>query len=156
MRPGDAAETAAIGREAFPVAMSEKMFREELSRESTIYLVAENDNGIAGYCGMQCALDEGSINCIAVKSECRGRGIASSMLSALVGEAKEKGIGRVWLEVRQSNAAALALYGSAGFEKTGIRKNFYEKPREDAIVMRLSIKPREDATATRPSVKPEE
>ena len=72
---------------------------------------------------------------MAVKEEHRGKKIGSEMIQKLLEEGNRQGIFRFTLEVRESNLAAIHIYEKAGFVSTGIRKNFYEKPTENGIVM---------------------
>ena len=81
------------------------------------------------------AADEGEITNVAVKPEFRRCHIADEMLQALLSDSEAGGIRYIYLEVRVSNAAAIGLYEKHGFTRKGIRKNFYEKPQEDAYVM---------------------
>ena len=80
-------------------------------------------------------LDEGYITNVAVKPELRRQGIASQLLEVFINFAKGNHLAFLTLEVRPSNTAAIVLYGRHGFRSTGRRKNYYEHPREDAIIM---------------------
>ncbi|MCR4955737.1 MAG: ribosomal protein S18-alanine N-acetyltransferase [Lachnospiraceae bacterium] len=135
MQPCDVKEVAAIEKEIFSMPWSSAGFAEALKREENLYLVAKEDGAVVGYCGYYGALDEGEIPNVAVKKEYRNRGIAAEMLKQLISEAKERGITRLILEVRKSNEPAISLYEKLGFIHVGIRKNFYENPVEDALIM---------------------
>ncbi len=100
-----------------------------------IVLAAEDENGPAGYAVGYFAADEAELPSIAVKASCRGRGIGSRLLSELSDAVREKGASKLFLEVRESNEAALALYQKNGFITAGVRKRFYRDPDEDAFVM---------------------
>jgi ribosomal-protein-alanine N-acetyltransferase len=89
---------------------------------------------VAGYAGVQCVLDEGYITNVAVDTAFRGRGIATRLLTALDEMARARGLTFLTLEVRASNQAAIALYETCGYQKAGVRRGFYTKPREDAIL----------------------
>ena len=80
-------------------------------------------------------LDEGSIDNIAVRPDCRRRGVAAQLLDVFINFAKGNRLAFLTLEVRASNYAAIALYGSRGFREAGRRKNYYEHPEEDALIM---------------------
>lgn len=131
----DIEEVAAIEKTIFSMPWSADSFRDSLALEHTIYLTAEVDGKIAGYCGMYKLFHEGEIVNVAVKSEYRKHGVAMAMLRELIqlGEAAE--IDTFLLEVRETNRPARNLYEKLGFTQMGIRKNFYEKPVENAIVM---------------------
>jgi ribosomal-protein-alanine N-acetyltransferase len=110
-----------------------------LCRENGIaYVTREQDGTISAYVGMQYAADEGSITNVATHPDYRRRGCAGAVLTALLAFAKEHDIQSVFLEVRPSNAAAIALYTHYGFEVVGRRKNFYRTPTEDALIMRAT------------------
>ena len=112
---------------------SENMLREELGKG--IFLVAEQDGKTAGYVGCQTVLDEGYITNVAVSPDFRRQGIARALIAELTAKAGENKLAFVTLEVRESNLAARRLYEKNGFEIVGKRKNYYEKPAEDAILM---------------------
>lgn len=135
MREEDLRQVAEIEKEIFSIPWSEKSFSDSLNSDNTLYVVAEKDDRITGYCGMYFVLNEGNITNVAVASQCRRQGSAVSMLGYILKLAKEKGITDVTLEVRETNAPAISLYEQLGFEEAGIRKNFYEKPVENALVM---------------------
>ena len=80
-------------------------------------------------------LDEGYITNVAVRPDCRRQGIAGKLLQVFLDFAKGNHLAFLSLEVRASNYDAIALYGSRGFRSVGRRKNYYEHPREDAIIM---------------------
>ena len=127
------AALAEIERACFHAPWSENMLREELGKG--IFLVAEQDGRTAGYVGCQTVLDEGYITNVAVSPDFRRQGIARALIEALLAKARENGLAFVTLEVRESNLAARRLYEKNGFEIVGKRKNYYEKPAEDAILM---------------------
>ena len=114
------------------------MLREELGKG--IFLVAERDGQAVGYVGCQTVLDEGYITNVAVSPDARRQGIARTLIEKLTAEARAAGLAFVTLEVRVSNAPAIALYEGAGFGRVGVRKNFYTAPTEDAVLMTLFLK----------------
>ena len=127
------AALAEIERACFHAPWSENMLREELGKG--IFLVAEQDGRTAGYVGCQTVLDEGYITNVAVSPDFRRQGIARALIAELTAKAGENKLAFVTLEVRESNFAARRLYEKNGFEIVGKRKNYYEKPAEDAILM---------------------
>lgn len=133
----DAKELAELDRQCFSVPWSEKSFADESKNNIAVYFVAKIDGKIAGYAGFWHVADEGDITNIAVLPEYRRQGIASKLLEQLVLEAKERKLELLTLEVRESNASAIALYERFGFEKIGQRKRFYTNPEEDALIMTL-------------------
>jgi ribosomal-protein-alanine N-acetyltransferase len=105
-------------------------------------LIAEADRPeiiLAGYIFARAIAGEAEILNLAVVPEHRQRGLGDGLLGATLGTLAEKGIGTVFLEVRESNEAALRLYGARGFRPVGLRADYYEKPRENALVLRLDL-----------------
>ena len=129
---------AEIEKACFHAPWSESMLREELDKG--IFLVAERDGQAVGYVGCQTVLDEGYITNVAVSPDARRQGIARALIAKLTDEARAAGLAVVTLEVRASNAPAIALYEGAGFVRVGVRKNFYTAPAEDAVLMTLFLK----------------
>ena len=112
------------------------MLAEELDNDLSAFLVALDDNDkVAGYAGLQAVLDEGYITNVAVRPDCRKQGVAGKLLQVFLDFAQANHLAFLTLEVRASNYPAIALYGSRGFRGVGRRKNYYEHPREDAIIM---------------------
>lgn len=132
------AALAEIEKACFHAPWSESMLREELGKG--IFLVAERDGQAVGYVGCQTVLDEGYITNVAVSPDARRQGIARALIVKLTDEARAAGLAFVTLEVRVSNAPAIALYEGAGFGRVGVRKNFYTAPTEDAVLMTLFLK----------------
>jgi ribosomal-protein-alanine N-acetyltransferase len=102
-----------------------------------LFLVAEEQDKIAGYVVALEAADEGEILNLAVDEAGRRRGLGRALVQAIVEALSERGVRQVYLEVRESNAAARALYATFGFKDVGRRKAYYRRPVEDAIVLRL-------------------
>lgn len=129
-------EVAELERVCFTTPWSRNMLAEELDNYLSAFLVALDDNdNVAGYAGLQAVLDEGYITNVAVRPDCRRQGIAGKLLQVFLDFAKGNHLAFLSLEVRASNYDAIALYGSRGFRSVGRRKNYYEHPREDAIIM---------------------
>lgn len=132
------AALAEIEKNCFHAPWSEKMLREELGKG--IFLVAERDGQAVGYVGCQTVHDEGYITNVAVSPDCRRQGIGRALIEELAQRARAQGLSFVTLEARASNAPAIALYEGAGFDRVGMRKNFYTAPSEDAVLMTLFLK----------------
>ena len=129
-------EVAELERICFSVPWSRNMLAEELDNLLSAFLVALDDSGkVVGYAGVQVILDEGYITNVAVRPECRRQGIAAKLLQVFLDFARANQLAFLTLEVRASNYDAIALYGSRGFRSVGRRKNYYEHPKEDAIIM---------------------
>lgn len=135
MREEDLDQVVEIENQIFSKPWSYESFKESLGLPNAVYLVCENNKEIIGYCGMYCILDEGDITNMAVKEQVRNKGIGYMLLCALVEEAKERDLHSMTLEVRRNNPAAFHLYKQLGFKPSGIRKNFYQLPTEDAVIM---------------------
>ena len=129
-------EVAELERICFSMPWSRKMLAEELDNALSAFLVALDDEGrVAGYAGLQVVLDEGYITNVAVRPDCRRRGVAGKLLQVFLDFAQGNRLAFLTLEVRASNYDAIALYGSRGFRSVGQRKNYYEHPKEDALIM---------------------
>lgn len=127
-----------IEKECFSLPWSEASFEDSLAREDTVFLVCE-DLDVVGYIGMYLSFEEGEITNVAVTPSYRQRGCGNLLIQAIKEEAKARAAESVILEVRVSNVPAISLYKKHGFEEIGIRKNFYEHPSEDAIIMKVGI-----------------
>lgn len=135
MENEDIAAVSDLEQEIFSRPWSKKGFMDALLSENTLFAVAKSQQKIVGYCGMYLALDEGEITNVAVSGTSRRKGIGGAMLEFLLEQAEKKGIKKIALEVRLSNQAAIRLYEKFGFEMKGIRRAFYQKPREDGFIM---------------------
>ena len=136
---------AAIEKRCFSVPWSRNMLEEELYNDCAAYLVAEDETEkVVGYAGIQVVLDEGYITNVAVLPEQRRGHIASMLLKVFFDFALAHDLSFITLEVRPSNAAAIALYEKFGFVEVGRRKNYYEKPKEDALIMTKYFKEAEE------------
>ena len=131
---------AALEQVCFPAdPWSEALFREALDNPAVAILLAQGeDGGVLGYAVLSTVLDEGNLDNIAVAPEARRNGIADALLSAIAGFGREH-LACLMLEVRASNAPAIALYEKHGFTAAGRRKNYYDTPKEDAVLMTLSF-----------------
>ena len=128
---------AELEKLCFSEPWSEKAILEEAERG--FFIAAYIDGVFAGYAGMTVVLDERDVCNIAAVPEFRGMGVGKALTNALIESARQTGASVVMLEVRKSNAAAIALYEKAGFTLVGQRKNFYTMPREDALLYNYYI-----------------
>jgi ribosomal-protein-alanine N-acetyltransferase len=139
MQEQDIAAVAAMEQMIFSSPWSEKSFRDALQSEENIYLVAEEEQ-IAGYCGIWISYETADLCNMAVMPEYRRRQIGEALLLEGINRAAKRQVQSLLLEVRQSNQAAIGLYEKIGFQKIGIRKNYYRLPQEDAVLMQYAIK----------------
>ena len=130
-------EVAALERVCFSDPWSRNMLAEELDNAMSAYLVAldKEDGSVVGYAGLLVVVDEGYITNVAVRPESRRAGVAGALLDVFIDFAEGSSLAFLTLEVRASNYGAIALYGSRGFRGVGRRTNYYEHPKEDAIIM---------------------
>ena len=138
MEDRDISTVEQIEKSIFSLPWSAKSFGDAANTPENVYLVCECTGEIAGYCGMWTVLGEGNITNIAVSPSYRRSGVAEALLKELERRARLKDVTIFFLEVRQSNEAAKRLYEKLGYSPIGVRKRFYEKPVEDAIVMSKS------------------
>lgn len=135
MQPQDLLQVCEIEKDNFSVPWSEKSFKDSMERTDTVFLVAIEDAQVAGYIGCYCIAGTGEITNVAVKETHRRKGIGGMLLEKLFEEGVILNTHEFFLEVRESNEAAIGLYSRQGFVKEGIRKKFYEKPVENAVIM---------------------
>ena len=119
----------------FSVPWTRAQLISQLPDENHDFIVMEADGEAIAYVGMMYVLDEGYISNVAVSPAYRRQGIADKLISQLLKSAEDKELTFVTLEVRQSNIPAISLYEKNGFIKVGQRKNYYDLPKEDAILM---------------------
>ena len=133
-------QVAEIEKICFSDPWSRRMLSEHLENECAATLVAQGEDGtILGYAGLLVVLDEGYITNVAVRPEYRRRGIAGELLGVFRRFAEGNRMAFLTLEVRDSNASARALYAKHGFSEVGVRKNYYDHPKEDAVIMTLEF-----------------
>ena len=130
-------ELEKLERICFSRPWSRKMLAEELENQCAAFLVAEDSvsGRVLGYAGLMVVADEGYITNVAVFPEYRRQGIAAQILQVFLQFAAANHLAFLTLEVRPSNAAAIALYQGFGFEEVGRRKNYYDLPKEDALIL---------------------
>lgn len=132
----DVPRLAQLEREAFPDPWDAAAFRSLLRGAASRVTVAEADGLVVGYTVLVRAADEGELANIAVAAERRGCGLGRLLLDDALALARAEAVSAVYLEVRESNAAARHLYETAGFEAIGRRRRYYRAPDEDAVLMR--------------------
>ena len=135
MQLDDLEQVMTIEEANFSVPWTETGFFTFLLREDTLFLVAEEGEKILGYCGVVTVQDEGDITNVAVEKNSQNQGIGKKLLEEMFQRTQKAGVCRLFLEVRAGNAAAIHLYEKMGFVQMGIRKNYYEQPVEDGVVM---------------------
>ena len=125
-----------IEQQCFSCPWTMDQLRSQLSDDRHVFLTAvDNSGAVLGYVGMMFVLDEGYISNVAVAPAFRRQGVADALISALMTRAEELALAFVTLEVRAGNEPAKALYAKHGFVPVGRRKNYYDLPKEDAILM---------------------
>ena len=130
----------AIEVECFSEPWPEQSIVSQLTGQNQIFLVALDGDAVIGYVGMMCVLDEGYISNVAVTASYRRQKIADRLIDTLIGKANELNLSFATLEVRESNEPAKTLYAKHGFEVVGLRKNYYTKPKENAVLMTVYLK----------------
>ena len=132
----DISELLAIEQIQFPEPWTRGMLLDEVTNiETRRYTVVVEDGKILGYLGVMFVMDELHINTIGVLPDFEGKGIGAALMDDAWRDAKERNIERATLEVAVSNKRAQDLYYRYGFKPVGIRKNYYDKIGEDALVL---------------------
>lgn len=129
----DVPAIAEIEKASIPQPWSEAAFADALTQENAVTLVAEVDGEIAGFITGVFLFDNADIYSVATAEQYRKKGIGGKLLQAFFDTLPNE-VETVGLEVRESNLAAISLYEKHGFERVGLRKNFYEQPRENAVL----------------------
>lgn len=140
MEIGDLPRILEIEAESFTSPWTEASFLNELANPKTYYYVWQEDENIVGYAGFWKIFEEINITNIAIAKAYRGRGIGSAFVAYLKEKAGQLGAKAISLEVRQGNRPAIATYQKNGFYTAGIRKNYYTKPSENALIMWAELK----------------
>lgn len=135
MTEQDIPAVAELEKLCFSSPWSAESLRNELENPLAVFLAAREGDRLAGYAGLHHVLDEGFIANVAVAPDYRRTGVARALVTWLIGFGREIGLRTITLEVRAGNAAARALYGSLGFADVGLRRGYYQKPPEDAVLM---------------------
>jgi [ribosomal protein S18]-alanine N-acetyltransferase len=129
-----------IEHSSFSIPWSREAFYNEIEQNHlSTYLVVEDGERVAGYCGVWLVVDEAHITNVAVLPDYRGQGCGEALMERIMKIAKEVGAHVMTLEVRVSNKAAQGLYRKMGFQDGGIRKRYYSDNQEDALVMWVNL-----------------
>jgi ribosomal-protein-alanine N-acetyltransferase len=128
-------DVAVLDKSLFGSSWSIDSFRNDLLNTVSVNFVIYAGEKLIGYAVTWMIVDELHINKIAVKTDYQNRGIASWVLDFILQRAKQLEMSSAFIEVRQSNAGAIHLYKKCGFEEQGVRPNYYESPKEDALLM---------------------
>lgn len=139
MTEADLEAVAALEDKIFSDAWTRQSIYDTFCEKQAFIAVAELDGKIAGYCIVYFVLDESEIARIAVDVSCRRQGVGRELLEWVEKTCEEKEVTRLMLDVRGSNETARRFYRKLGFQEDGVRKNFYEKPREHAVLMSKKI-----------------
>ncbi len=117
-------------------------YERELGRPDVcfIYVLRTQESQTAAFCAFWRVADQAHINNLAVRPELRQRGLGGKLLQTVIAEARKLGAETLTLEVRRSNIAAQRLYLAAGFQEESVRKNYYNQPVEDALVLSMKLK----------------
>ena len=135
MAPEDADAVEIVEKACFAIPWSREAFWKEAANENTIYLLALDGEQVIGYVGCWISYEESQITNVAILPAYRGRGIGTQLFGAVIEAVKTKGVTAMTLEVRPTNAPALALYKGYGFKEAGRRPHYYQDNGEDAIIM---------------------
>ena len=125
----------ALERECIAPPWSEGSMLYEVLNADAIFLVAEDAEVLLGFAVLRESVDAAEVFRVAVTANARRRGIGAALLRELIRVAENDGMQRLFLEVRVSNEAAIALYEQFGFRRQGVRRGYYESPTEDALVL---------------------
>lgn len=140
MTAADVERVAEIEAEAFSSPWKADTFHTLLERPGAeLWVLEDPEAGVVAYAVVWCILDQGELANIAVAAPLRGRGYGAWLLSRVVEVARERGVESLYLEVRVSNGRAADLYRTFGFKEIGVRRDYYDEPREDALLMMLRL-----------------
>lgn len=128
-----------------------EQFQETLAREDLVFFVAEIRGHLIGYIGGRIVLDEAEIYTVVVSKEYQKQKVAHYLLKRFKEECRARNVKAVFLEVRESNVAAMSFYLKNQFEVVSVRKNYYTDPQEDGLIMKSkSGEKEEDGKETNP------
>ena len=139
MKESDIEAIASMEETVFSDAWTAKGIQDTYNQSQAFVMAAELEDKLAGYCIVYFVLDEGEIARIAVDNGFRRQGVGRKLLEQVENACKEKGITHLMLDVRESNESARAFYKSLGFEEDGLRRCFYEMPKENAVLMSKQV-----------------
>ncbi len=135
MKKEDCMQVGELFSTCFRHPWSQNAVDQMTEQKGYLSYVAQTQGHIVGYAGLLAAADEADIVNVAVDPKFRRQGIADGLLERLLKEAQTSGIRKIFLEVRDSNEAAIHLYAGKTFAEIGRRKNYYDNPKEDARIM---------------------
>lgn len=135
----DVAHVARLEQETFQDAWTEQGIYDTFCQKQAFVVVAQQEEKILGYCIVYFVLDEAEIARVAVDKTCRRQGVGRKILNCAERICKDKQIARLLLDVRESNGTARRFYEDYGFVEDGIRKDFYDMPKENAVLMSKNI-----------------
>jgi ribosomal-protein-alanine N-acetyltransferase len=138
-RDADIDAVLEIEHSSFGDPWNRSAFVELLDDPRVAFLIADAGGAVRGYVVAWFVLDEGEIGNLAVASETRRHGVGAQLLDGAIAAVRKSDVDTLYLEVRDSNAAARALYASRGFVEVGRRRDYYRRPKEDALVLRLDL-----------------
>jgi [ribosomal protein S18]-alanine N-acetyltransferase len=141
MTSDDIDDVVALENACYTVPWSEATFRGLLRRRDADMIVLHSGREIVGYAVFWAVLDQGELGNVAISARWRGRGLGAQLVAEVIRRAARRGVREVFLEVRPLNTAARKLYERFGFTMVGRRRNYYQEPVEDALVMRRPIHP---------------
>lgn len=153
VRPADLDAIVAIERGSFSDPWSREAFAVALDRPEVFFRVAvagadgargapvDGTAPVLGYVLAWFIVEDGEVANIAVRPDCRGRGVGASLLDATLDAARQRGTAAMFLEVREGNLAAQSLYASRGFRQVGRRRAYYRSPVEDALLLQWEPEP---------------
>lgn len=133
-------ELSEIEKESFSEPWSKESLRDELDNKNAYFIVAKQDEKVVAYVGLYNICSEGYITNIVVRKDYRGKSIGSELMLNILKFAQDNKLKFLTLEVRKSNKLAVKFYNKFKFDSEGVRKNFYRRPREDAIIMTRKFK----------------
>jgi ribosomal-protein-alanine N-acetyltransferase len=129
-----------IEHASFTLPWSRDAFYNEMHHNKfAVYIVIEVEGKIIGYCGAWIVIDEAHITNVAILPEYRGRKLGEALMEKMISVARSMGARSMTLEVRVTNNIAQSLYQKLGFQKGGIRKNYYSDNQEDALIMWVNL-----------------
>ncbi len=142
--PREIPQIEALEKACFSLPWTQDQLKSQLRDRQHEFIAAVSESGtVLGYIGMMHVLDEGYISNVAVSPDRRRQGIGDALIAALIKICEALGLSFVTLEVRAGNEPAIALYEKHGFERVGLRKNYYDHPREDALLMTKTFESRQ-------------
>ena len=130
------AQVAALEKECFSMPWSENAIAAEISNPLSLWIVAVDGDTVAGYVGSQAVMGEADMMNLAVLPSYRRQNVGKRLVLELIEKLNDREVSSLTLEVRASNDAAIGLYNGLGFVQVGRRPNYYQAPKEDALILR--------------------